>query len=254
MATPKSSTSVDLHSTPFIRYLAGHAAALLRAAYPRRLGATPLRPLTPAEEYVKQCMASAGELVFVCDQLEYARVYLSGYRQRRTAGGSLITRADHVAYHVENFVIRLGTVTDRALKLVSIVFQLGIPPKECRRSVVAENAHVALTAVRKRLDALEEAVSPHRATRNQIAHQERYSDERLRKWEVFYVLQKSSGSESCPFVRRYRVLYKTMADHDVKSRREELLALTNRVSDRIARLLESLLPVVERTRRRLSET
>jgi hypothetical protein len=62
-------------------------------------------------------------------------------------------------------MIRLGGVTDRALKLVNIVFQLGIQARDCRRSVVAENAHVAPTPIRKRLDALEEAVRPHRATR-----------------------------------------------------------------------------------------
>jgi len=111
-----------------------------------------VRPLTPVEEYLHECFVSAGELVVACNQLEYALVYLSGYRQRRTADGSLITRADYVAYQIENFMIRLGTVTDRALRLVNVVFQLGIQPKECRRSVIADNAHVAPTPVRKQPD------------------------------------------------------------------------------------------------------
>ena len=253
MATSKPSASVNLHNTPLVQRLSSLTAALLRAAYPPQFGGAPLRPLSPAEDYVRNCMLSAGELVTACDQLQYAPVYLSGYHRRSTADGSLITRADHVAYQVENFMIRLGTVTDRALKLVNVVFQLGIQPKECRWSVVAENAHVAPTAVRKRLDAIEQAVRPHRAARNRIVHQERYSDEQLKKWEVFFVLEKSCA-ESDPLIRRYRTFYKTMADRDVRSRREELSVLSNGVSDRIARLLESLLPVVERTNQRLSDT
>jgi hypothetical protein len=198
-------------------------------------------------------MLAAGELAVACDQLYYALAYLSGYRQGRMPYGTLITRADHVAYQVENFMIRLGAVTDRALKLVNIVFRFGIQPKDCRRSVVAENAHVAPTPVRKRLDALEEAVKPHRATRNRVVHQERYSDEELRKWEIFFVLERSTASKSDPLIGRYRALYKTMADNDVKSRRKNLLALADHVSDRIARLLESLLPIVERTKKQLSD-
>jgi len=142
MAKSKPSASADLHGTAFMRYLGEHAAALIKAAYPPRLGAPPLRRLAPAEEYVEQCMIAAGELITACDQLKYALAYLSGYHRRRTFDGSLVTRADHVVYEVENFVIRLGMVTDRGLKLVNTVFQLGIPLRECRRSVIAENDHV----------------------------------------------------------------------------------------------------------------
>ena len=152
MATSRSSARADLYNAPFFRYLEEPTRSLLRAAYPPRLNAAPARPLTPVEEYVQECFVSAGELVVACNQLEYALVYLSGYRQRRTADGSLITRADYVAYQIENFMIRLGTVTDRALRLVNVVFQLGIQPKECRRSVIADNAHVAPTPVRKQPD------------------------------------------------------------------------------------------------------
>jgi hypothetical protein len=102
---------------------------------------------------------------------------MSGYRRRRTVHGSPITRAEHAAYEIENFLFRVGGVTDRALKLVNEAFRLGIQPRECRWSVVAENAHVRATPVRKHLDALAEAVSPHRSTRNRIVHQERYTDE-----------------------------------------------------------------------------
>jgi hypothetical protein len=198
-------------------------------------------------------MVSAGELVDGCDQLYYPLAYLSGYRRRRTPHGTLITRADHVAYQIENFIIRLGTVSDRALKLVNIVVQTGNQPRDCGWSVVAKNAHVAPTTARNRLDALDEAVRPHRETRNRIVHQGRYSDELLRKWEIYFVLEKETASRSDPLISRYRVLYKTMADNDVKSRRKDLLALADRVSDRIARLLESLLPVVERTKKQLSD-
>ena len=155
MAKSTQGTASDLYQTDCVRYLAGHEAALIRDAYgPNGL----TRPRLPAEEYISKCLQSAGELITACDQLKYALVYLSGYRQRRTPEGILRTRVDYIIYQIENFMMRTGTVIDRSLKLVNIAFELGIQPKDCRRSVIAENAHVASTPVRKWLDALEKAL------------------------------------------------------------------------------------------------
>jgi hypothetical protein len=247
----KLKSAANLHETPLIRFLAHHSAAFLRDAYSPG-GATRLRPGTAAEQYIQSCLVSAGELMTACDQLSYALIYLSGYRRRRTADGSLITRSDHLAYQIENFVIRLGTITDRALKLVNTAFQLGIPPRECRRSVVAENTHVARTPVRKRLSELDAAINPHRAIRNRVVHGQRYSDSELNEIEGFFVLEKSSGVQSDPIINRYRILYKARTDAYVKTKKSEFLALANSVSNLVGLLLDSLLPVVERTHQGLS--
>jgi len=250
MMTRKAKSAADLHDAPLMQFLTQHSAAFLRKIYPPK-GAVP-RLLAPQEEYILRCLVSTGELMTACDQLGYALTYLSGYRRKTTTDGLLITRSDHLAYHVENFVIRLATITDRALKLVNITFQLGIQPRECRRSVVVENAHVAATPVRKRLIALDEAVNPHRKLRNRVVHQERYSDEALNEIEQFSVLEKSSSLKSDPLVNRYRQFYKTRADKYVKTKTAELVALANKVSESVGMLLESLLPIVESSHSRLS--
>ena len=110
-----------------------------------------------------------------------------------------------MAYNVEGFLTRIATISDPALKLVNIAFQLGIPPRECRFAVVAYNGHVANTEVRKGLTNLEATLKLLR-TRNSITHHKRYSDEELDQIELYHVLDKGSTGEKDPMIERYRAL------------------------------------------------
>jgi hypothetical protein len=186
-----------------------------------------------------------------CDQLGYAIAHISGYRRRATSEGELIAGSDWVAYNVEGFLTRIGTISDRALKLVNIAFQLGIPQRECRFAVIAHNAHVANTEVRKGLTNLEATLKPHRSTRNSIVHHKQYSDEELGQVELYYVFEKESTGKKDPTMKRYRVLYKSLTDRYVKEKSSEFSDVRNQVTDRIASLFESLLPIVERIHTRL---
>jgi|HubBroStandDraft_6_1064221.scaffolds.fasta_scaffold148207_2 hypothetical protein len=167
MDQTKKAVPVNLRRTQFSNYLSQHSRLILEQLHRDRATSRLVwrRPLTPAEEYVRECFRSAGQLMTTCEQLGYAIAYLSGYRRRATSERELIARSDWIAYNVEGFLTRIATISDRALKLVSIAFQLGIPPRECRFSVIAHNAHVANTQVRKALTNLEATLKPHRSTR-----------------------------------------------------------------------------------------
>jgi hypothetical protein len=65
------------------------------------------------------------------------------------------------------------------------------------------------------------------------------------------VLEKVSTDEKAPMMKRFRVLYKSIADRYVKEKGSEFLDMRNQVTDRLASLFESLLPIVQRIHTRL---
>jgi len=244
-ATGRRTWLQELYDTSFMRRLATMAAAMLGELMPAsspRLGRF-VRPPTEQEKYLRSSLLSACEVAVACNQLYYALAYLSGYRTRHTLQDELITRADYIAYHLENLYLRLGMITDRSLKLTNTVFRLGVPPRECSFRVVADNEHVRHTSVRARLNALNRAVEPYRDVRNSIAHHDRYSDPGLAEIETYFVLEKAK--EPGPVVVRSRQFFKWEADRYVESKRSELLPVTRALVEAIARLFDTLLPVFE---------
>lgn len=240
----------QLYEGPFLGSLRPHMLRLLRTSVDSASGQH-TRPLTPSEEYVQLCIVQTAEVAKACTQLHYALVYLSGYRVRRTPAGELISRADYIAYQIENFHLRLTTVPDRSLRLVNTVFRLGLPPRECRMSTIADNAHVRATTVRRSLRRLDKLVAPYREVRNTIAHREGYSDYELAVIGGFHILEGDDAGVSDPVVDCYRPLVKHGADRYILAKRQELEPVADGLVDAVAELLDELLPVFEGTHERM---
>ena len=226
-----------------MRALAEMAAALLKdtvdSTCPRMGHFT--RPFTDQEEYLRACLILAGEVSVACDQLQYALAYLSGYQTRKTSDGELITRADYIAYQLENLYLRFVIIPDRSLRLTNEVFRLGLPARECGIRTVTDNQHLRSTPVRTRLRAIEKIVKPYREMRNTIAHLARYNDPALSKVEVFCILQKSEGPPDESVNERTRHFYKRETDAYIDAKRKEFGPIVSSLIDEVARLFETLL-------------
>lgn len=246
-------TAKTLHNAPFIQLVCGHAVTFIRETIPEgaslRDETAPTRPLTACEHHTRWTLNAASELLNVCDQMEFASQLLSGYRSQSN-GDSSMTRFDYLRYQIENHVLRTGMVVDRALQLVNVVFDLGIPPRECKYSIVGQNFHVACTGVATALGELRKAVHPAQTQRNTIAHRESYEDEELYEVELLSVLQKSSlGNDESVLLLAANVA-KPKADAFVQSKRSELQSANSKVFACVALLFESLAqPYTDRYRR-----
>lgn len=233
-----------LSETTFIRALAEMTAALLKdtvdSARPG-IGCFD-RSFTDQEEYLSACLISAGEVSVACDQLLYALAYLSGYQKRKTADGELITRADYIAYQLENLYLRLVMIPDRSLRLTNEVFRLGLPARECGTRTVTDNQYLRGTPVRARLRAIERILRPYREMRNTIAHLARYNDPVLSKVEVYGILQKTEDPLDGSVLERTRHFYKRETDAYIEQKRKEFGPIVNELIDEVARFFETLLP------------
>jgi hypothetical protein len=232
----------ELHENPFMRRMGEHGSAIVGHIFPD--GAPePVRALTAVEDYSAGCLVSASHVVDICDQLEIALAYMSGYRQRQRRQGEVITRYEHVGYELENLFLRMTSVVDRSLKLTNVVFQLGIPPRECRFQTVADNTHVSSTQIRSRLREIDKSVKPYRTVRNGIAHHEAYSDPRLKHLEPYSILERTGALEGLGPHAAHS--FKVSMDAYVAVKREDLEPAVDALRICVGNFLTELLPIYD---------
>lgn len=235
----------NLHEHPFMQALGRDGAAIIRAVYSDVQALTPARRFRDDELYSRACLIASGELVTICDQLEYALSLLSGYSRRRTRFGDLITRADYIAYQIENLYLRMTSVSDRALILSNEVLRLGFTHEDCRWGAITRHSRVVSSPVLDELSGLGEAIEPSRRTRNVVAHHERYSDEKLSEIEVYFILEKSSSREDRALLDDLSGGFRIWANQYVDLRRNELAPEVDQIRIAVVALMDALLPEYE---------
>ena len=94
------------------------------------------------EYYIQNVAFYAIHLFELCNQLERAINLLSNFRFNSK---NEISRGDHLSYNVENYIIRLTSLTDRILQTINAVFHLGINEKDINERVIINNLKVTMT-------------------------------------------------------------------------------------------------------------
>ena len=240
----------DLGNGFLMRHVTPLAAEFFRETTPQdpqqRRSGKKTRALRPDEEYVKNALISAHELLTSCEQLTYAVEFLSGFRARNLPSGEPITRLDYIVYHLESHLIRTVSVLDRALLLVNVIFGLGTPERECRFGVIVDNAHVKPTPVAAMLKSIEKTIEPYRSPRNLVIHRRRFTEEALDSVETYYALQKSEGTGPVDDVLDdFFHFSKSQTDRFVASKKEELTGLYRQMFLAISSLFGALEPIFD---------
>jgi len=231
----------QLRDHPMMLALGRDAAALIREVFLDRGSLDPVRELRSHEVYVGDVLQASDELVIICDQLDCGIAWLSGYSKKHMRDGQLITRADYIAFQVENVYLRTTSVVDRALILTNCVLGLGLTKSQCRWKRVLKSKEVKSTSAETALRQLDSAVDPFRTPRNVIAHHGRYSDESLRQLEMFSILEKSPDTESRDIIERYSGHFRICANQYVHMRRSELSPVVGLVQEAVSGLFDALL-------------
>ncbi len=91
---------------------------------------------------------------------------------------SFLVWADFFSYRVENVLIRIPAVLERALHLVNQVYSLNIPPSKCKFPAVVSNKQIK-QKTKEALEKLKSEVDKFRHDRNLFAHEECFSDKIL---------------------------------------------------------------------------
>ena len=126
-----------------------------------------------------------------CEQLAHAVLFLTNYRETSSTQRAGITRAKHIRYGMESYIVRTQTLYDLVLKLVDAVFHLTNADAQCRHSTIVQNLRLKRTQVPKLLSRLQKKLTSFRTSRNKIIHRGGYQEEDLYRLELYTELEES---------------------------------------------------------------
>ncbi len=138
--------------------------------------------------YIKNVSFYAIHLLSLCNQLENAIELLSNFRFDSKNG---ISRGEHLTYNVENFIIRLTSLTDRILQTINAVFHLGINEKDINEKVIINNLKVVMTLLPASFNEFRKVLQNYVSERNVIVHRHSHVKKDLYIIEALYHTQLS---------------------------------------------------------------
>lgn len=171
-------------------------------------------PSTMRESYAIETFLSVSNIVSCIDQLYFSIDMLSGYRSN-TAPDKM-NRYDYIVFGIENYYLRLTSVFDRCLRLANVIFQLGLPERQCNTESIIKNSHIKGTLVANALTELDKFTGPFRFHRNTVAHQGTYSEKDLDQLGSYYQLKEEDDS-----FERYRYFFKKKTDDFLAEKKVE---------------------------------
>lgn len=188
---------------------------------------------------VGYCLA---QIMTWVEQLDHAVYYLSDYSYRKQAQEEGINRARHLIYNVENYLIRLHSVYDRALQLTNSVFHLGISDESVGHSVIVSNMKVARTDVKGMLRKLKRECEKRAQERHAIVHRESHREDKLRRLELFYMFDRETweqGNDDSSFDGLAHIRTQLMKEV-VAEKKEEFIELNKSIFEAVESLFNGL--------------
>jgi hypothetical protein len=80
-----------------------------------------------------EILLEVGKISECIDQIYFSINMLSGFRKKKK---SIMNRHDYIVFMIENFYLRITSIFDRALHFTNLIFDIGLPEKECRESTI----------------------------------------------------------------------------------------------------------------------
>ena len=133
--------------------------------------------LTEYQYYVQKVGFYLVNTISWCKQLDLAINLLSNFDYSKKDA----SRADHLIYNIENYLIRIKSVHDRVLQLVNAVFHLCINEANVNHGVIVSNYKVQhRPEIHKAVKAISKYLNDHEQTRHTLIHRHSLIDKDLK--------------------------------------------------------------------------
>lgn len=190
--------------------------------------------------YLIEVGRRTGNLISWCSQLDYSVLYISNYAATGSMKKSGINRYEHLAYHIENYLIRVNSVYDRVMQLVDAVFHLQNDPSNCRHEVIVNNLKVKRTDIPQSIKPLRKHLEKYRQERNVIIHHESYDDDTLRHLGLYTILTEQNADIGFSFKSNIPLLKKQAASDVVKCKKREYTEFNLKLASILSNTLDKL--------------
>jgi len=197
---------------------------------------------------VGKCLA---DLLTCCDHLDHIPSYLANYRETAAMKKVGLNRHEYIVLHVEGYLIRVGGLQDRCLKLIDAVFHLLNDDRNATEHIVLKNIKVKRTKVTGAMKTIAKLVQTYAAKRNDIVHHASYTDDSLRILEMYHLVQRSDELDGGKKKTNYSEHIKEMTAEVVRDKRKEFVTFNATLAAALPALLESLQRVYDVERQKL---
>lgn len=201
--------------------------------------------LTEYQYYVQKVGFYLVHTISWCKQLDLAIELLSNFDySKKTA-----SRADHLIYNVENYLIRIKSVHDRVLQLVNAVFHLCINEANVNHGIIVSNYKVQHRPdIHKLVKKISKYLSDHEQIRHTLIHRHSLIDKDLKKIELFY-LNNFEHIDDERKVKAYKYVRSDRLKRYITEKKKEFILINDALFELIDELLISLKPEYERQKK-----
>ena len=171
-----------------------------------------------------------------CKQLDLAIELLSNFDYSKKINA---TRADHLIYNLENYLIRVNSVYDRILQLVNAVFHLCISEESVGHAVIISNYKVQhRPQVVLKAKAIHKYLADYAQARHTLVHKHSWQDVKMRRIELFYMHDIDVLSKDEDWKSRLKFFRSTYLRDFISEKKAEFSG----INDGLALRIESLFP------------
>lgn len=204
--------------------------------------------LTEYQYYVQKVGFYLVHTISWCKQLDLAIELLSNFDYSKKNA----SRAEHLIYNIENYLIRIKSVHDRVLQLVNAVFHLCINEANVNHGVIVSNYKVQhRPEIHKAVKSISKYLSNHEQIRHTLIHRHSLIDKDLKKIELFY-LNNFEHIDDEDQVKKYKYVRSDHLKRYVTDKKGEFREINNALYSLVDKLFVSLKPEYERQKKIVS--
>ncbi|EEW07553.1 hypothetical protein VMB_12140 [Vibrio mimicus VM603] len=160
-------------------------------------------------------------------------------------------KAELIQLWVENSIIRVQSIYDRALILVSRVFDLGLANESMSHNTIVCNEHIKRHGVDNLMKAVNRKCNEYRFVRNSVIHHERYSEEALDNVTLFLQASHLSVENGGEAILEQRILDRIVEEY-LGTKKDELTKYLDEIEAKLNELYDALIPIYDQKKEQLS--
>jgi Cthe_2314-like HEPN len=167
---------------------------------------------------IGKCLA---DLLTCCEHLDHIPLYIANYRETSAMKRAGITRHKYIVLHIEDYLIRVGGLQDRCVKLIDAAFHLLNDSRNTTSQVVLKNIKVVRTEVPSRMKEIARLVQKYISARNEVVHHQAYTDNQLRTLEMYHIIKQRDEMARTQDREHIQEIIKELTAEVIRDKRKE---------------------------------
>lgn len=132
----------------------------------------------------------------IYQQLEFIPTFISKFPQPKFYENNGINHPQYLQYHIENHFMKIATIFDLCIILISEIYKLGIPPKLTSFQQLIENTYTKNSNLIVSIKKFDKAIQGIKTIRNLIAHRGEFNDQEIDKIHQYFFVSDPKTTEN----------------------------------------------------------